>query len=199
MIVNPHAFPTRMTIGQFVESMSTKLGVYMGCSVDSTPFSASNRVSETKTLLQKAGFHPYGHDILYNGHTGEMMEAEIFMGPTYYLRLKHMTEDKINYRSTGPKTLLTRQPVQGRSNEGGLRIGEMERDALISHGMSKFLHESMMDRSDGSVALFQPETGLFDARANEETKEISLPHAMTVLTKEIEAIHISMKCVLSSS
>ena len=197
MIVNPHAFPSRMTIGQFAETMSTKLGVYMGCCVDSTPFSASNRVPETRNLLEKAGFHPYAHEVMYNGQTGEMMEAEIFMGPTYYLRLKHMVEDKINYRSTGPKKLLTHQPSEGRSNEGGLRIGEMERDGLISHGMSKFLNESLMERSDGTKLLFDPETGLFDARADTETIQMNMPYAIGLFTKEIEAMHISMKLASS--
>jgi len=197
MIVNPHAFPSRMTIGQFAETMSTKLGVHMGCCVDSTPFSASNRVPETRNLLEKAGFHPYAHEVMYNGQTGEMMEAEIFMGPTYYLRLKHMVEDKINYRSMGPKKLLTHQPSEGRSNDGGLRIGEMERDGLISHGMSKFLNESLMERSDGSKLLFDPETGLFDARAYTETIEMNMPYAIGLFTKEIEAMHISMKLASS--
>jgi DNA-directed RNA polymerase II subunit RPB2 len=197
MIVNPHAFPSRMTIGQFTESMSTKLGVHMGCSIDSTPFSAQNRVPETKMLLEKAGFHPYGHEILYNGQTGEMMAAEIFMGPTYYLRLKHMVEDKINYRSTGPKKLLTHQPTEGRGAEGGLRIGEMERDVLIAHGASKFLHESMMDRSDGATLLMEPESGLLDAKRDTETVKMEFPYSLGVLVKELEANHISVKLVSS--
>jgi DNA-directed RNA polymerase II subunit RPB2 len=197
MIVNPHAFPSRMTIGQFAESMTTKLGVHMGCSVDATPFSSQNRVPETKMLLEKAGFHPYGHEILYNGHTGEMIEAEIFMGPTYYLRLKHMVEDKLNYRSTGPKKLLTHQPTDGRANEGGLRIGEMERDVLIAHGASKFLHESMMERSDGATLLMDPATGRLDAKADTETIKMSFPYSVGVLVKELEANHLSVQLISS--
>jgi DNA-directed RNA polymerase II subunit RPB2 len=169
----------------------------MGCSIDSTPFSAQNRVPETKMLLEKAGFHPYGHEILYNGQTGEMMAAEIFMGPTYYLRLKHMVEDKINYRSTGPKKLLTHQPTEGRGAEGGLRIGEMERDVLIAHGASKFLHESMMDRSDGATLLMEPESGLLDAKRDTETVKMEFPYSLGVLVKELEANHISVKLVSS--
>lgn len=194
MIVNPHAFPSRMTIGQFVESMSTKLGLHMGALVDSTPFTTQNRVAEIRKLLDKAGYHPYGHEILYNGHTGEMMPVEIFMGPTYYLRLKHMVEDKINYTTRGPRKQLTHQPVEGRSNEGGLRIGEMERDVLLSHGTSKFLHESLMDRSDGAEVMFDIENGTLDARADTTTK-LEMPYSMNVFTKELEAMHIAIKFI----
>jgi len=109
--------------------------------------------------------------------------------------LKHMVEDKINYRSTGPKKLMTHQPVEGRSNDGGLRIGEMERDSLISHGMSKFLNESLMDRSDGTTLLFDTENGVLDARADTQTVELNIPYAMGLFTKELESMHISMKFI----
>jgi DNA-directed RNA polymerase II subunit RPB2 len=194
MIVNPHAFPSRMTIGQFVESMATKLGIHMGALIDSTPFTTQNRVVEVRKLLDKAGYHPYGHEILYNGHTGEMLPVEIFMGPTYYLRLKHMVEDKINYTTRGPRKLLTHQPVEGRSNEGGLRIGEMERDALVSHGASKFLNESLMDRSDGAEVSFDAKNGVLDARPEIKTK-LNVPYSLNVFTKELESMHISMKYI----
>jgi DNA-directed RNA polymerase II subunit RPB2 len=194
MIVNPHAFPSRMTIGQFVETMATKLGVHMGAIADSTPFTTQNRVKELRTLLDKAGYHPYGHEILYSGHTGEMMPVEIFMGPTYYLRLKHMVEDKINYTTRGPRKLLTHQPVEGRAQDGGLRVGEMERDALLSHGVSKFLNESLMDRSDASEVLFRPEEGIIDARPETRTK-LEVPYSLNVFIKELESMHLSMKLV----
>jgi DNA-directed RNA polymerase beta subunit len=197
MIVNPHAFPSRMTIGMFIELMSTKLGLEMGALIDGTPFSTQNRVGETKELLLKAGFHPYGHEVMYNGQTGEMMETEIFMGPTHYLRLKQMVEDKINYRATGPKKLLTHQPVEGRSNDGGLRIGEMERDVLVSHGISKFLNESLMDRSDSAKVLFQPETGLFDSNEDYESTTLTTPYALSLLIHELEAMHLSVKLASS--
>jgi DNA-directed RNA polymerase II subunit RPB2 len=192
MILNPHAFPSRMALGQVIEMMCTKLGVELGYMSDATPFSTQNRVAETKTLLQKAGFHPYGHEVLYNGMTGEMMEAEIFMGPAYYLRLKQMVEDKINYRSTGPKKLLTHQPLEGRAQDGGLRIGEMERDSLISHGLAKFWNESMMERSDKSEALFQPELGKFDANPDYPYVEMEVPYATRLLLNEIQSMHIDV-------
>ena len=193
MIVNPHAFPTRMTIGMFLEMMGTKLGVHLGAIADATPFSTQNRVLETKELLTKNGFHPFGHELLYDGQTGEMKEAEIFFGPTHYLRVKQMVEDKINYRATGPKKLLTHQPVEGRSNDGGLRIGEMERDILVTHGLSRFLNESLMERSDKAELLFQPETGLLDANTELESTPLTLPYALGLIIHELESMHISVK------
>jgi len=195
MIVNPHAFPSRMTIGQFVETMSTKAAVHMGAIADSTPFSTQNRVGEMKELLLKLGYHPYAHENLYNGQTGEMFESEIFIGPTYYLRSKLMVEDKINFRATGPKKLLTHQPAEGRSNEGGLRIGEMERDCLLSHGVSKFLNESLMERSDKTNLLFDPENGILDARADTDGVILSTPYSLGLMIHELEAMHISTKLI----
>ena len=172
IIINPHAIPTRMTIGQLVECITGKACVHYGGFGDCTAF--NNNGSKIKVfgeMLTKAGYHSSGNDILYNGMNGEQIETEIFMGPTYYMRLKHMVKDKINYRALGPRTALTRQPVSGRANDGGLRIGEMERDSVISHGASDFLRESMMERGDkyfmavcnntGMVAIYNPSKNLF--------------------------------------
>jgi len=189
LIFNPHALPTRMTIGQWIESASSKLAPHLGAFVDGTPFTTKNRVQLLHHTLREQGFEPYGSEILYNGYTGEMMEAEIFMGPTYYQRMKHMVEDKINYRSTGPKKLLTRQPVEGRGDGGGLRIGEMERDALITHGMAKFTHESLMDRSDGVEMLFDAERGVLDT----SREKIQMPYAMTLFLHELESMNLSVR------
>jgi DNA-directed RNA polymerase II subunit RPB2 len=188
ILFNPHALPTRMTVGQFLESSCSRLGLDLGTFIDATPFTVSNRVADLKETMIARGFEPYGSDILYNGLTGEMMGVDIFMGPVYYQRLKHMVEDKINYRSTGPKKLLTHQPVQGRSNNGGLALGEMERDGLIAHGMSKFLNESFMDRSDKAEVQFDRENQRFDT--SRET--LTIPFAMSVFAKELEAMHISV-------
>ena len=189
IIFNPHGIPTRMTVGQFLESASNKLGVDIGALVDATPFTVSNRIGELRVALMNRGFHPYGHEVLYNGMTGEMMDADIFMGPIYYQRLKHMVEDKINYRDTGPKKLLTHQPTQGRGDGGGLRIGEMERDALVSHGMSKFLTESMMERSDKTTVQFDREAGRIDTSRD----LLSLPYSMALFSQELESMHITAR------
>jgi DNA-directed RNA polymerase II subunit RPB2 len=172
LIINPHAIPTRMTIGQLVECITGKAAAMLGGYSDCTAFNnKGSKVGFFGEILCKEGFHSSGNELLYNGMTGEQLEAEIFMGPTYYMRLKHMVKDKINFRAQGPRTALTRQPVSGRANDGGLRIGEMERDSVISHGAAAFLNESMMERGDkyymavcnntGMIAVYNPDKNLF--------------------------------------
>ena len=191
IVFNPHGLPTRMTIGQLLEAMSNKLGIHLGTFVDATAFTTSNRAADLKSAMLELGFEPHGHEILYNGETGEMMAADIFMGPIYYQRLKHMVEDKINYRATGPKTLMTHQPVHGRARGGGLAIGEMERDGMVAHGMSKFLHESFMDRSDGVEIQFDHSTGHLDTSPD----KLPMPYAMSLFVKELESSHIDVKLI----
>lgn len=189
LIFNPHGIPTRMTVGQFLEAGTGKLGINLGSFVDATPFTVNNRVPDLKDALMKMGFEPTGHEVLYNGMTGEQMEADIFMGPIYYQRLKQMVEDKINYRDTGPKTMLTHQPTQGRSNEGGMRIGEMERDSLIAHGISKFVRESFMERSDGTTVSFDKENGRIDTSRD----TVEMPYSMALFTQELESMHVTVR------
>lgn len=172
IIVNPHAIPTRMTIGQLVECIIGKAAATYGGFADCTAFNnKGSKVGFFGEMLTKEGYHSSGNEILYNGMTGEQLETEIFIGPNYYMRLKHMVKDKINYRALGPRTALTRQPVSGRANDGGLRIGEMERDSVISHGAASFLKESMMERGDkyymavcnntGMLAIYNPDKNMF--------------------------------------
>jgi len=173
LIINPHAIPSRMTIGQIVESLFGKACAIYGGFGDCTAFQVKGSNYETYgPMLTKAGFHSSGKQLMYNGMSGEQIEADIYMGPTYYMRLKHMVKDKINYRARGPNTNLTRQPVQGRANDGGLRIGEMERDGVLAHGMSYFLNESFMIRGDeyhnvavcnktGAIAVYNNSKNLF--------------------------------------
>ena len=201
LIMNPHAIPTRMTVGQFLEVSSTKIATTLGCLVDGTPFTSQNQMADYRQTMLRLGFEPYGNEILYNGMTGEQMEVDIFMGPTYYLCMKHMVEDKINYRDTGPKTMLTHQPVEGRSAGGGLRVGEMERDALIAHGASAFIEESFMKRSDEHEVIFQPEAGVLDTTVlpNQESTVLRMPYAMSLFLHELEAMHISTRLAIAPS
>jgi len=172
IIINPHALPSRMTIGQLVETLMGKACAIYGGFGDCTAF--VNKGPKNKKfgeLLTNMGFNSSGNEVLYNGQTGEQLEANMYIGPTYYMRLKHMVKDKINYRDKGPRTVLTRQPVQGRANDGGLRIGEMERDGLIAHGVSNFIQESMLVRGDdyhiaicnqtGTIAAYNETLNLF--------------------------------------
>ena len=163
LIINPHALPSRMTISQLVETITGKACCFYGNTGDCTPFQGVDHVDIFSKLLSKAGYESRGNEILYNGYTGEQLETSIFMGPTYYMRLKHMVKDKINYRARGRNQGLTRQPVHGRANDGGLRIGEMERDGVIGHGASKFLQESMMVRGDDYKLAICNKTGTIAA------------------------------------
>lgn len=200
LIINPHAIPSRMTTGQLLESMSTKIGLALGCLVDATPFQHQNQQMEYSEFLKKLGLDSRGHELFYNGMTGEMIEMEIFVGPTYYLRSKLMVEDKINFRDTGAKTLLTHQPLEGRASGGGLRIGEMERDALIAHGVSSFIEESFMKRSDETEVLFQRATGLLDTTDREEPVEaLRMPYSMSLFVKEMESMHIEPRLVTTDA
>jgi len=172
LIINPHAIPSRMTIGQIIESLFGKLCLSYGTFGDCTAFQVKGaNFSTYEPYLLEQGFNSSGDDVLYNGMTGEQLDANIFIGPTYYMRLKHMVKDKINYRARGPNAALTRQPVQGRANDGGLRIGEMERDGVLGHGMSGFLNESFLERGDeyymavcnktGCIAIYNKARNLF--------------------------------------
>ena len=153
IIMNPHAIPSRMTIGQLIESVTGKMCSHLGCFNDATPFTRMNHEVIYDIVENKCGFSSHGDEILYRGFSGKQMSTRIFIGPTYYQRLKHMVEDKIHSRAHGPNVIMTRQPSEGRSRDGGLRFGEMERDCMIAHGTSNFLRERMMDVSDKYLSL----------------------------------------------
>jgi DNA-directed RNA polymerase II subunit RPB2 len=172
IIINPHAIPTRMTIGQLIESLMGKACVLHGGFGNCTAYTNNGTKHESfGSVLTGYGYHSSGTEVLYNGMTGEQVKSDIYIGPTYYMRLKQMVKDKINYRSQGPRTQLTRQTVQGRANDGGLRVGEMERDGILGHGAAHFLNESLMVRGDeyhmavcnksGMIAIYNPNQNLF--------------------------------------
>lgn len=208
LIINPHCMPSRMTINQLIECLFCKVAVTKGCAVDATPF--VNQGPKHKLLgglLNEFDLHSSGNEILYNGMTGEQIESEIYMGPTYYTRLKHMTQDKINYRSRGPRAALTRQTNHGRSKDGGLRIGDMERDSILSHGMSAFMYDSMMTRGDyykmaicnhsGTIAIYNRSTQNFYSpladgplQFEQVDKETFIPNLITKYGKEFSIVEV---------
>jgi DNA-directed RNA polymerase II subunit RPB2 len=147
LIINPHAIPSRMTIAHLIECLLSKVGSLQGAEGDATPFT-SVTITSISSLLFSAGYQSRGFEVMYNGHTGKKLRAQVFLGPTYYQRLRHMVDDKIHARSRGPVQILTRQPVEGRARDGGLRFGEMERDCMIAHGAASFLKERLFEVSD---------------------------------------------------
>jgi DNA-directed RNA polymerase II subunit RPB2 len=205
IIMNPHAIPSRMTMAQLMECIMGKAGCYIGACGDATPFSDCSVESIAK-VLELSGMERYGNEIMYNGRTGEQIKTEIFIGPTYYQRLKHMVTDKIHARgSNGPIVMLTRQPSDGRSRGGGLRLGEMERDCLIGHGVSEFLKEKMLDTSDNYRVFICKNCGLTaDANPNKniykcqhcktsaDIVQVRVPYAFKLLGQELYTMNIKM-------
>ena len=171
IIINPHAFPSRMTIGQLVEQILGKIGLINGVFGDCTAFVNQGPKHDIfGKLLVQNGYHSTGNEIMYDGRLGVQIESSIYVGPTYYMRIKQMVKDKINYRARGPRTALTRQTVQGRANDGGLRIGEMETQAVQAHGAANFISESMLHRGDEYYMAICNKTGLI--AVYNETKNI---------------------------
>lgn len=208
IIINPHALPSRMTIGHLVECLFSKACCMVGNQGDGTVFIPFDQSAVASTLESK-GFEKHGNEVLYNGTNGMQMETDVFMGPTYYLRLKHMVADKINARGSmlglSGKETLTRQPTSGRSKNGGLRIGEMERDVLLSYGLAQFASESMMERADkykwavcrscGTLCRYAPQVGIYDCKncKNDDIALIQTPYAMKLFIQEMETMGIQMR------
>ncbi|XP_002742157.1 DNA-directed RNA polymerase I subunit RPA2-like [Saccoglossus kowalevskii] len=164
IIFNPHGFPSRMTIGMMIESMAGKSGSLHGLSHDATPFTFSEdrpAIDYFGRMLREAGYNYYGNERMYSGVDGRELEADIFVGIVYYQRLRHMVEDKFQVRTTGPIDILTHQPVKGRKRAGGIRFGEMERDALLSHGTSFLLQDRLFHCSDSSTTQLCTKCGSF--------------------------------------
>jgi DNA-directed RNA polymerase III subunit RPC2 len=160
MIMNPHGFPSRMTVGKMLELVAGKAGVLNGHQGDGTIF-GGDKIDDIAAELLRYGFNFSGKDVLTSGITGEPMKAYVFFGPIYYQKLKHMVRDKMHARAKGPRAVLTRQPTEGRSRDGGLRLGEMERDALIAYGASNLIVERLSVSSDRFTTHVCERCGMF--------------------------------------
>jgi DNA-directed RNA polymerase II subunit RPB2 len=179
IILNPHAIPSRMTIAQLAETLLGKVLIELGMFGDGTSFGELD-IYTIINELKRCGYESYGNELLYDGHTGEQLEMNIFIGPVYYQRLKHMVNDKEHSRAIGPMVNLTRQPAEGRSRDGGFRIGEMERDVMIAHGMSKFCRERMYNVSDKYAVHVCKKCGMIATFNNGDLGEMRAKPHMTI-------------------
>ena len=217
VIINPHAIPSRMTIGQLKETLLGKVLLEIGMFGDGTSFGDLD-VKTISQELQKLGYESYGNEVLYDGLSGDQMETNIFIGPVFYQRLKHMVNDKQHSRSIGPMVNLTRQPAEGRSRDGGFRIGEMERDVMLSHGISRFCRERLYDVSDkykvhickkcGMIAAYNDGNNksfnhdkftIHNCKTCDNTTDFALvdiPYAYKLMSQELQTINVTPRLIV---
>jgi len=207
IIINPHAIPSRMTIGQLKETLLGKVLVELGLFGDGTSFGNIDINTLSENLLE-LGYEAHGNELLYNGLNGEQIECNVFMGPVFYQRLKHMVNDKQHSRAIGPMVNLTRQPAEGRSRDGGLRFGEMEKDAMVSHGASRFTRGRMYDASDkysvfvckkcGLIASYNDQLHIHCCRTCDNRVDFSyveIPYACKLLFQELTTMNVVPRIV----
>ena len=203
IIINPHAIPSRMTIGQLKETVLGKVLLELGLFGDGTAFGEFD-VKDVCDELIKLGYEAHGNELLHNGLTGEQHECSVFMGPVFYQRLKHMVNDKAHSRSIGPMVNLTRQPAEGRSRDGGLRFGEMERDCMCSHGAARFTRGRLYDASDkysvfgckkcGMIASYNDKMHIHHCRTCDNRVDfayVEIPYACKLLFQELNTMNIA--------
>ncbi|GIQ84581.1 DNA-directed RNA polymerase, subunit 2 [Kipferlia bialata] len=205
MVINPHALPSRMTIAQLMECLAGKVGALAAEPMDATPFSSTAMTVQTiSSRLHKLGYQRNGNECLINGQTGIPLQAKVFMGPTFYQRLKHMVLDKVHSRSTGPVQALTRQPVEGRIKSGGMRMGEMEKDCMVAHGATSVLRDRLLFHSDATTMRVCQQCGMpgYQPNLHSERPEcrhcgsavlvaITIPYAAKLLMQELMGMGIA--------
>jgi DNA-directed RNA polymerase II subunit RPB2 len=203
IIINPHAIPSRMTIAQLKETLLGKVLLELGLFGDGTSF-GDFEISTIIDKLNDLGYESKGNELMYNALTGEQLTMNIFIGPAFYQRLKHMVNDKQHSRSIGPMVNLTRQPAEGRSRDGGLRFGEMERDCMISHGASRFTKGRIYDASDAFSVFVCNKCGMIASFNNKEHihycntcsnrndfKYVELPYACKLMFQELITMNVA--------
>mmetsp|Transcript_28131 Transcript_28131/g.84611 ORF Transcript_28131/g.84611 Transcript_28131/m.84611 type:complete len:246 (-) Transcript_28131:377-1114(-) len=221
VIMNPHGFPSRMTVGKIIELVTGKAATFSGRQAYGTAFgenhASADQSKEASQTLVSHGFSYIGKDFLYSGTSGEPLGAYVFMGPVFYQKLKHMVMDKMHARARGPRAQLTRQPTEGRSRDGGLRLGEMERDCLISYGAANLITERLMISSDqfdvhvcercglvGYSTASTPELSVCarcswcqNCRSEDQMSQIQIPYACKLLFQELQCMNVTPRLKLA--
>jgi len=211
IIINPHCIPSRMTMAQLKETLLGKVLLELGLFGDGTSF-GEYPIKDICENLQKLNYEKHGEEILYNGMTGEQLETSIFIGPVFYQRLKHMTADKVHSRNIGPMVVLTRQPQEGRSRDGGLRFGEMERDCMISHGAAGMVYDRTYECSDkfevhicdycGLIAIYNYKKNIYHCKTCDNFvsfSRVKIPYACKLLFQELTTMNAVPRIITNNS